>query len=436
MNKTNLNAQKMIHAALQAVDPYTLVKDHISLNGNILTVEDKKRFDLSRFKNIYILGAGKGAAPMAKAIEELLGDRIAEGFVSVKYGYGQNLKMIDIYESGHPLPDNNSLFAGRRVLEIADKAGKDDLAIVLISGGGSSLLEALVPSITLEDLTALNQSLLACGASIEEINTLRKELSLIKGGRLAHRIHPAQTLGLILSDIIGDPLSMIASGPTVIAEDDDISPDLILRKYDLFKKIPEKIVRILEKKSQKSANTVVKVDNFIIGNNLRALQAAEKVAAECGYRTLILSDRIEGESREVAKVFTAIIDSVQNNNLPYAPPFCLLAGGETTVTLNGTGKGGRNQETVLSALTALRKDKKPFYFCSIGTDGSDGPTDAAGAWIDESSFDKAYNLDLNAVKYLKNNDSYHFFNKLGQLIKTCPTKTNVMDIMIIMIDGE
>ena len=436
MNNSRLLAEKMIKAALSSVDPSLLVFEQLKLEGDILTIQGEEGIDLSSYKNIYILGAGKGAAPMAKAVEELLGEKISGGFIVVKYGHTLPLKRIEVLEAGHPMPDKNSLLAGKKALQIAVKAAENDLVIVLLSGGGSSLLEALPQDISLKELGALNEALLGCGAAIGEINTVRKSLSLIKGGKLAEKIHPAKIITLILSDIIGDPPAMIASGPTVVGGKWDENPVSILEKYGLFQKLPAKIIKVLNKKADRPENAYFNVKNFIIGNNLRALTAAENIAKNAGYKTLLLSDCIEGESREVAKVFTGIIRSIHRNKLPFAPPLCILAGGETTVTLKGSGKGGRNQEMVLAALTEMGGVENPFYFCSIGTDGTDGPTDAAGAWIDEKSFEKAEKKGLNAESYLKNNDSYHFFNKLEQLIKTGPTKTNVMDIMFMLIERE
>ena len=328
MDSSRPLAEKMIKAALNSVDPYRLIFEQLKLDGNILTVQGKERINLSAFKNIYVLSAGKGAAPMAKAVEELLGEKISGGFVVVKYGHSLPLKHIEILEAGHPLPDENSLLAGKKALEIAAKAAENDLVIFLLTGGGSSLLEALPRDISLKELADLNESLIGCGAAIGEINTVRKALSLVKGGKLAQEIHPATTITLILSDIIGDPPAMIASGPTVIEKKIDENPIGILKKYDLIANISAKIVQTLQKAPLQAAMPDLKVSNFIIGNNLRALRAMEKTANNAGYKTLILSDSIEGESREVARVFSGIIKSVQRNSLPFAPPLCILAGGE------------------------------------------------------------------------------------------------------------
>lgn len=436
MTTPHFVAEKMIDTAIKSVDPYNLIMDQLRIVEDVLIIQESERFNLSDFENIYVLGAGKGAAPLAKAVEELLGDRICQGIISVKYGHGLLLKKIEIMEAGHPVLDENSLLSGEKILSIAEKAGKNDLVIMLLTGGGSSLMEALLEGVALQDAANLNKWLLNCGAAIGEINTVRKALSRIKGGKLAEKIYPAKTVSLILSDVIGDSLEMIASGPTVLDNSGKITAIDILKKYELIEKISPKIMQKLQKHILDDKEYIPQVSNFIIGNNLRALRAAENEANAQGYQTLILSDRIEGESREVSKMLSGVIKSIQQNGLPLAPPVCILLGGETTVTLKGMGKGGRNQEAVLAMLLAIKEIKKPFYFCSIGTDGSDGPTDAAGAWIDYESYKKAKKMNLNAEEYLKNNDSYHFFNKLGQLIKTGPTRTNVMDLMFILIERE
>ncbi len=434
MKTSRALAEEMTVAAIKSVDPYHLIFEQIRLQGDILSIQDKEQIDLSAYNNIYLLGAGKGTAPMAKALEEILGGRLHEGFIVVKYGHGLLLKRVAVQEAGHPLPDENSLIAGEKMLALAGKADKDDLVFVLISGGASALVEALLPGISLQSLSLLNEQLLACGADIGEINSVRKTVSLVKGGGLIKKIHPAKTIALILSDVVGDPLEVIGSGPTVIDKSAAEKPLQILQKYYLVESLPVEIVHSVKNSHAHEDANGLRVKNFIIGNNLRALRSAEKIAEDAGYNTLILSDRVEGESREIAKLLAGIIKTIQSDNLPLSPPACVLLGGETTVTLKGTGKGGRNQETVLSLLTAMKNIKAPFYFCSIGTDGSDGPTDAAGAWVDEKSFKKALELKINPADYLKNNDSYHFFNKLGQLIKTGPTMTNVMDIMFVIIE--
>jgi glycerate-2-kinase len=427
-------AEKMLDGALKVVDPYELLQESIKVEKSKLIIQEKTEIDISQYAHIYVIGIGKGVAPMAKAMEELLGDRSDAGFISVKYEHELDLNKIKVLQAGHPIPDKNSLLAGEEMLKFAETVGENDLIIMLISGGGSSVMEVLPEGVSLNEIADLNKILISCGASIGEINTVRKAVSLVKGGKLAERIFPARILNFILSDVVGDSLQMIASAPTVIDHKSDFSVMDILQKYKLMDKISPAILSHIKEDSGESEKENDKIESFIVANNLRALREAERIAKESGYQTIILSDQVEGESREVAKMLSGVIKSIHSNDLPKSPPLCILLGGETTVTLKGRGKGGRNQEAVLAMFLAMGRSVKPFYFSSIGTDGSDGPTDAAGAWIDEKSYDKYKKMALNAGEFLKNNDSYHFFDKLGNLIKTGSTKTNVMDIMFIIIE--
>lgn len=434
-------AEKMIKHALKSVDPYNLILEQLSYQSNNLTIQDKKSINLQNFKNIYLVGTGKGAAPMAAAMEDLLGERLNQGSIIVKYEHGRQLKKTKVYEAGHPIPDQNTLNGSEQVLKLVDKAGRDDLVIVLITGGGSALMEALPQGITLDQLAALNQLLLSSGASIEEINTIRKHISLVKGGQLAKRIAPAKTLSLILSDVIGDPLQSIASGPT--APDSTTFQDAaaIIDKYGLGAKVSKSIIDYInndlngkvEETPDHSDEVFKGVDNFIIGNNQLVLNRVKEIAGQHDYQTVVLTDRAEGETREIALLLSGVIKSALFSGMPVSSPACIILGGEPTVTIKGGGLGGRNQELALAMLKALRDVKKPFYFCSIGTDGTDGPTDAAGAWIDHETMEKVISYNLKIDHYLDNNDSYHFFQKINQLIITGPTQTNVMDLMFCLI---
>ncbi len=433
-------ARKIIDSSLRAVDPFELVNNQMQLDGEKLVIQKKYLIDLSRYDNIYLIGTGKGTAPMASAVEGLLGERITAGAIVVKYGHGQDLKKIKLFEAGHPVPDQNGLDATKYILELVKKTGPEDLVIVLLTGGGSALLECLPDEISLSDLINLNRILLSCGASINEINTVRKHLSLVKGGRLAYAIAPAQTITLILSDVIGDPIESIASGPTAPDPTTYQQALEIIQKYQIQNKIGKSVIKYLsDGKSGKIADTpdmmspvFKRVQNIIIGNNRLAVEKAREIALSNGYKPLVLTDRMEGEVKEIARLIGGMIKSGIKSGIPEDSPACLILGGEPTVTIHGKGLGGRNQEMALAVLLEMKDIKEPFYFCSIGTDGSDGPTEAAGAWIDQDTYGKVVKNNLDPVIYLKNNDSYHLFRKLNQLVITGPTRTNVMDLIFCL----
>ncbi len=433
-------AEQMIKEALQTVDPYHLILNQLHKEGDVINIGDELTLYLSDYKHIYLIGIGKGVAPMAAAMEELLGKALHKSRIIVKYGHGQPLHKTDVYEAGHPIPDANTLQGSQKLLELANEAGPDDLVFVLITGGGSALFELLPQGVGLKDLANLNGMLLASGANIEEINTVRKHLSLVKGGRLAKQIAPARCVSLILSDVIGDPLESIASGPTSPDPTTFAAAREILEKYHLWEKLPAAVRHIFEEKNSEvnespdSDDPVFeRVNNIIIGNNRLALNTLERVARTAGYNTLILTDRAEGEARELGVFFAAVLRSAKTDGIPLASPGCLILGGEPTVTIKGKGKGGRNQELALAVLLALQNFNDDFYFCSIGSDGTDGPTDAAGAWIDEGTWRKVLDNNLDARAYLENNDAYHFFKAINQLIITGPTRTNVMDLIFFLI---
>jgi len=433
-------AKQMTDSALQAVDPYRLIKNQVYFKEAHFIFHNQK-IDLNLFEHIYILGAGKAAAHMASAFEELLGNYLTTGAVIVKYGHGAPLVKTKLFEAAHPLPDQQTLSGSAELLKLARKATEKDLVIFLLSGGGSALFEQLPENINLDQLSVFNEQLLSCGASIEEINILRKHISLVKGGRFVGIVSPARLFTFILSDVIGDPIESIASGPT--AADSSTFNDVrnIINKYNLWGKIPKSILYEFEKglmgqveETPKPGTSSIKnVQNIIVGNNQLALDNLQKVAANAGFNVQILTDRLQGEAREIAKFWAALIESAIINKKSKSESICLITGGEPTVTIRGNGLGGRNQELVLAVLQQLKHIKQPFYFCSIGTDGTDGPTDAAGAWIDQHSYTLSQKANLDILTYLENNDSYHFFDKLGQLIKTGPTGTNVMDMMFCLL---
>jgi hydroxypyruvate reductase len=388
---------------------------------------------------------------MAKAVDELLGKRITEGVISVKYGHTEPLQKIVTIEAGHPVPDQNGVRAAHEIERIARDADERSLVINLISGGGSALLTSPLRcaigdeelSLRLEDFTRTTEVLLACGATIEEINCIRKHISMIKGGRLARLISPAVILNFILSDVVGDRLDTIASGLTTY-DDTTFSDALrVVNAYGIRDELPENVVSVLEAGEKQLIEETPKrndpmfssVKHILIGTNLTALRAGEKHAAACGYHTTLLSSQVTGEASEIAQVYYGIARDVLLHNLLCKKPACILGGGETTVTLRGNGKGGRNQECALSFLSALSREKDPegVFFLSAATDGNDGPTDAAGAFACSSVLKTRASLQLDIDAYLRNNDSYTFYEKTGALLKTGPTNTNVCDIQIVIV---
>ena len=433
------DAERIIEASLKAVDPYQLIEEQVIRRGDSLFISGREQVNLSDFERIFLCGAGKGAAPIAKAMEEILGNDLNGGDIIVKYDHLAELKKVNLHEAAHPVPDKNGLEATKILLHHLDTLTERDCVFVLLTGGGSALLESLPEEIQLEDLQKLSSVLLKCSATIHEINCIRKHISLIKGGQLARKIHPARCITLVLSDVIGDDLSVIASGPT--------SPDptsfntalSILDKYEITTQIPEVILNYLRKGANGKLMDTPKnddelfqaVSNIIIGNNRLALNKARETAESLGYKTIILTSMLQGEAKEIAKVVASIITEIQATGTPLEKPACVLLGGEPTVKIEGSGKGGRNQELALAV--ALTHISESYTCVSIGSDGTDGPTDAAGAIVDHTTLSRAENARLNPQEYLKNNDAYNFFAPLGDLVITGPTGTNVMDIVFALI---
>lgn len=443
MTKTNnyklrRDAWDIFRSGLGAVDPYAAIKIAVKLNGSTLNIAENT-YDLNLFDQLIIVGAGKAGAPMAKAIEEILGDRISYGHVNVKYGHLDKVKKIKIHEAGHPVPDQNGNDGAKIIYDMLKNAGEKDLVIFLLSGGGSALLPLPINSISLLEKQQTTNLLISCGASIEEINAVRKHISCLKGGLLARAAFPSTLITLIISDVIGDPLDAIASGPTV--PDTTTFTDClnIIKKYNIADKIPKNILHHIsqgasgsEPETPKPGEPIFKnALNTVIANNMTAFKAANKRAIELGYNPLILSTMIEGETREVAKVHAGIAKEIRKSQNPVRTPACILSGGETTVTIQGKGLGGRNQEFVLAAAIEI-DGMKDTVIVSVATDGTDGPTNAAGAIADGFTVERAKEKGLNALDYLMDNDSYHFFFELGDLLITGPTNTNVMDIRIIL----
>jgi len=421
----------IIQAALEAADPAVAIRRLCKLNkrSGVLQVGEELSYDLRAFKRILVVGAGKATATMAWAVEQILGDRIAAGLINVKYGHlaPDALRRIEINECGHPVPDEAGWRGARRIAEIARDARKDDLVLCLISGGASALMPLPVDPLTLADKQDITRRLLACGADIHEMNAVRKHYSAIKGGHLAKLAYPATVLTLILSDVIGDDLSTIGSGPTVPDPTTCGRVREVFRKYGL--EVPFEPVE-----SPKPGDAVFRrVRNVIAGSNRLAMEAARKQARKLGYRTLVLSSTIEGETRDVARVHASIAREIVATGQPIPAPACVISGGETTVTIrNSGGLGGRNQEFALAAAIDLQGTPN-VTMASIGTDGTDGPTDAAGAIADGMTVARAARRGLVASAYLAANDSYRFFDPLKDLIRTGPTGTNVMDLRLILV---
>ena len=436
---SEIHAKEIIDAGIQAVDPYRLIFNRLRIEDDVLHLPDSEILNLGSFDRIFICGAGKGTAPMTRAMEELLGNRISGGDIIVKYGHGTGLDYVRLHEAAHPIPDEAGLKATRVLLNGIEGLSEKDCVFMLITGGGSALLESLPPTVSLQDLQGLSKILLGCGATIHEINCIRKHISLIKGGQLARRIFPATCISLILSDVIGDNLGVISSGPTSPDQTTFQDAAAIVEKYNIKDKLPESIHSYLDggaagdyPDTPKDGDPVfAKVKNLIIGNNRLALMKAEKCAGKFGYNTLVLTSMVQGEAREIGVLLAAIIKEIQESNVPVSRPACILLGGEPTVRITGKGKGGRNQELALAV--ALCDISQPYIFASVGTDGTDGPTDAAGAIVTHRTITRAHSLGMNAREYLNNNDSYHFFEKLDDLVKTGPTGTNVMDLIFALV---
>ena len=439
MESQREDARSIFAAGLAAAEPGRCMHRILTLDGKQLHC-GSHHIALESISTLRIVGAGKATAAMAAAAEEILGDRIEAGAINTKYGHALDLNRIETFSAGHPVPDEAGVAGTQRQLELVQDLDPNALVICLFSGGGSALLPAPAPGLTLAEKQDTTRLLLACGATIDEINALRKHLSAVKGGLLARAAAPARVLGLMLSDVIGDPLDTIASGPT--HPDSTTFSDCLelVDRYNLRRELPGQVRQRLEDGSQGQIPETPKLsdpcfaqtENLVIGNSTLAIAAATERARTLGYEVLVLTSRLQGEAREAAAALASIAQEVATANRPIARPACIIAGGETTVTLRGDGKGGRNQELALAA--ALHLDGwSTITLLSGGTDGTDGPTDAAGALVDGKTLTRARAQDLEARTFLDRNDSYSFFKTLNDLVVTGPTGTNVMDLQIILI---
>jgi hydroxypyruvate reductase len=426
-------------AGLKAGQVRPLLRQALRFDGTRLSV-GPAALDLSAIGRLLVLGAGKAGGAMAQALEEILGDRIAQGLVVVNDGHTSSTRRIRLVEAGHPLPDARGLSAARELLGLAGEAGANDLVVTLISGGGSALTPAPVPPITLAEKRALTRQLLDAGATIGELNAVRKHCSRFKGGQLAKTAAPAPVLSLILSDVVGDHLDVIASGPTAPDETTYAQALAILGRFELQDRVPSSVRNHLENgargeipETPKATHPIFRrVVNHIIGNNVVVLNAAEVKARQLGFTPYLLTRSLQGEAREAARQFADLARQIRTSGRPVSAPACVIAGGETTVRVRGAGKGGRCQEFCLAGALHLA-GTRDVVLLAAGTDGSDGPTDAAGALADGLSVKRGEELGLDPAARLEENDSYRFFAALGDLVTTGPTHTNLLDLSLLLV---
>jgi glycerate 2-kinase len=436
-------------AALAAADPYYAVSRHLRIDGNTL-LADGAVFDLARFERVVVVGAGKGASLMAKAVEDVLGDRVEAGIVIVKYGHrAAVLSKIAQIEASHPLPDEAGVNGAGMITGLLGGVDEATLVICLLSGGASSLLVAPIEGISLDDKRRTTELLLKCGASIHELNAVRKHLSRIKGGRLAELASPAPVLTLLLSDVIGDRLDVIASGPTVPDSSTFAEAMEVVKKYGIASGLPASVMRTLRdgiegrlKETPKGGEPYFKrASAIVVGSLNESLAAAKEAALKTGFDADVVTAELQGEAREVARGLAQVVLNARASLRQGQRGRCLLYGGETTVTVKGAGSGGRNQELALAFAMEIA-GSKGISMLSAGTDGTDGPTDAAGAIVDGTTAPTARSLGIDPAACLEDNDSYGFFQRLDTLsaskshLKTGPTGTNVMDIQIIGIQAQ
>jgi hydroxypyruvate reductase len=433
-----MDADAIFRAGLASVAPGPAIQSHCRRVGDLLHVGERI-YDLDAYDTIRIIGTGKAAAAMALAMENLLGDHLSDGLITVKYGHLEPLRTVRIVEAGHPVPDDRGCDGARQILSLARSAGPRDLVFCLISGGGSALLPLPGEGLRLADKQAASKVLLSCGASIHDINTIRKQLSGIKGGRLAQAVYPAALCTLILSDVVGDDLDIIASGPTVPNSGTFGDAMAIVERYGIRQQLPDSVVRYLTRgaagdlpESPKPLEPCFeKTQTLIVGSNRQCVEAARREAVARGYHTLVLSSLVEGETREVARVHGAMGREILATGNPVPAPACLISGGETTVTIKGNGRGGRNQEFALAAALDIA-GMEDIVILSGGTDGTDGPTDAAGALADGQTVARAHAKGMDPHRHLQANDAYPLFENLGDLLMTGPTNTNVMDLRLVL----
>ena len=425
---------RILAAAIQAVEPGDAVHRFVRRDGDVLTISGRV-YDLKSFHHVTLLGIGKASAAMADALAGILGTRLDSNLVITKHATSIPHSPLNIIQANHPIPGTDSLLAGAKAMEFIAALGPDDLLFCLISGGGSALMTAPAEGISLADLQSLTSVLLACGAGIDEINLLRRRLDRVKGGGIVKLANGATIVSLILSDVVGNPLETIASGPT--APDPTTHQDAlaVLEKYKLRKKVPASILAALKTgpETPKPDDPIfTRVQNVIVGSNLLAAQAALKQAQEEGYQPYLLRTDLQGEASQVAFESATFLRQAKKTNTPIPAPACMVAGGETTVTVKGKGIGGRNTELALAAVSELA-DFPGVMLITLATDGEDGPTDAAGAVVTGESYRRAAGQGLHPGDFLDRNDSYSFFAALDDLLKPGPTGTNVNDLVFLFM---
>ena len=430
-----------MNAALEAADPAKIIRKHLKLNGQILHA-DRLQFRLRSYREIFVIGGGKASGFMAEAIERLLGKWITRGLVIIPDYQRPKPRgsRINYHSATHPIPTRKAMEGVLAMLDLVGTVSREDLVIVLLSGGGSALMTLPTEGMTLSDEARVTSVLLKSGASIEEVNTVRKHLSQIKGGRLAQRLYPATVLTLIISDVVGDRIDAIASGPTTPDPTTYEDAEQVLKRHDLWSKIPTRVRTVIAgglsgtmpETAKRKDKAFKHVHNVIVGSNRVSRLAAAEAMRKAGYKTQVLSIQIAGEARKAGRMLGSIANDIGENALPYARPVALITGGETTVTVRGKGKGGRNQELVLAAAQRIA-GSDGIIVGSFATDGIEGETDAAGALADGTTVKRGLSLGMESEDYLRNNDSYHYFSKLKDLLKTGPTGTNVNDITILLV---
>ncbi|MBK5114822.1 MAG: glycerate kinase [Candidatus Heimdallarchaeota archaeon] len=428
-------ALEIINEGIKAADPKKAIHDSIKLVKSEIKFSNGSNFLLSDISRLFVIGAGKATAMMAEALEKILGQHIHAGQINVPENSVKqklNLKNIQYNIAGHPLVTSGTISGTKKIIEMIDELSSSDLVICLISGGGSALLELPVEGITLEDLSELFHILTEVGATIHELNTIRKHISQVKGGKLAQLIQPAKVISLVISDVIGDTLDTIASGPTAPDLTSWHTTEQIINKYGIMHKLPLSVQQVVKEGLTREINETLKpdnstfanVENIIIASNTKSCNAMKEYANQKKYSPIIISTEISGEAREVGKEFAEKAKRMDNNSV-------LIAGGETTVTIQGNGLGGRNQELALAA-SQIIAGKKRIVIASLGSDGIDGPTDAAGALVDGYTALSGSKMKLEIDDFLNNNDSFNFLKQTNNLIFTGPTGTNVMDFIVVV----
>ena len=439
--------RSIFNKALMKVDPFSMIRERMKIHGDALEITGETKtltIELEAYPKVLVTGIGKASAKMAAAAGQVLGDRITGGAVITKHGQGQQLERIKVLEAGHPIPDENSVSGAQELHSMAGLADEKTLMINLISGGGSALFSLPREGITLAHLQETTKTLLGCGADIREINCIRKHLSQVKGGGFARTAFPARMINLILSDVMGDHLDTIASGITVPDATTFGQALAVVEKYGIAEKLPSPVIEVLRAggkglipETPKPGDPVFnEVENIILGNNTAACRGAVEHARELGYHACFLTSSLTGEAREMARVFSAMARDIRRGASEMGKPAFVVTGGETTVTLTGSGKGGRNQELALAFLVDVLDATgtlEDIFFLSVGTDGVDGPTDAAGAFVLPGMQKAIKEGDIRPREYLSANDSYHFFRKTGGLLITGPTDTNVCDLQLLIV---